>query len=186
MCPDAPRPSRPPTTAVGSAPFARVDPCAASFSVYAATKVTLRSLTRSRAAERVTRGIRVNVVAPGPVETPGLTGLADGPRATEQLSAGRRRRPTWSGRSADLSGRRTRTAPHVVRAERRALRPGAGRSSGSPRMAEPPAVGDRGGIGRPTRPYLPSPAEGAPPCPNATPSSAACTTWAWRPGSADR
>ncbi|MGJ5760797.1 SDR family oxidoreductase [Streptomyces galbus] len=89
----------------GGPPFARVNPCAASFSVYAATKASLRSLTQSRAAELVTRGIRVNAVAPGPVETPGLTGLADRPRATEQLSAVRGRRPTWSGQSADLSGR---------------------------------------------------------------------------------
>jgi NAD(P)-dependent dehydrogenase (short-subunit alcohol dehydrogenase family) len=39
-------------------------------SVYAASKAAVRSLGRSFAAELVDRGIRVNVVSPGPVETP--------------------------------------------------------------------------------------------------------------------
>jgi NAD(P)-dependent dehydrogenase (short-subunit alcohol dehydrogenase family) len=45
--------------------------------VYAATKAALRSLARSTAAALVPKGIRVNVVAPGPIETPifGRTGL---------------------------------------------------------------------------------------------------------------
>jgi NAD(P)-dependent dehydrogenase (short-subunit alcohol dehydrogenase family) len=50
----------------------------ASGSVYAATKAALRSFTRSVAAELVERNIRVNAVAPGPIETPifGRTGLS--------------------------------------------------------------------------------------------------------------
>lgn len=39
-------------------------------SVYAATKAAMRSLTRSFAGALVERNIRVNAVAPGPIETP--------------------------------------------------------------------------------------------------------------------
>jgi NAD(P)-dependent dehydrogenase (short-subunit alcohol dehydrogenase family) len=47
-------------------------------SVYAASKTAIRSLARSWAAELVDRKIRVNVVAPGLTETPGLKGLFSG------------------------------------------------------------------------------------------------------------
>jgi NAD(P)-dependent dehydrogenase (short-subunit alcohol dehydrogenase family) len=42
-------------------------------SIYAATKAAVRSLARTFAAELVDRGIRVNVVSPGPIETPILS-----------------------------------------------------------------------------------------------------------------
>jgi NAD(P)-dependent dehydrogenase (short-subunit alcohol dehydrogenase family) len=42
----------------------------ANGTVYAATKSALRSFTRSIAAELVERGIRVNAVSPGPINTP--------------------------------------------------------------------------------------------------------------------
>lgn len=47
-------------------------------SIYAASKAAIRSLGRSWAAELLDRGIRVNVVAPGLTETPGLTDLFSG------------------------------------------------------------------------------------------------------------
>ncbi len=45
--------------------------------VYAATKAAVRSFARTLTTELVSRGIRVNVVSPGPIETPifGRTGL---------------------------------------------------------------------------------------------------------------
>ncbi len=47
-----------------------------AFGAYAASKAAIRSLGRTWAAELVGRKIRVNTVVPGPVETPGLKGLA--------------------------------------------------------------------------------------------------------------
>jgi NAD(P)-dependent dehydrogenase (short-subunit alcohol dehydrogenase family) len=48
----------------------------ASFSVYSATKAAVRSLARSWVLELASRRIRVNVVSPGPIATPGLAALA--------------------------------------------------------------------------------------------------------------
>ena len=53
-----------------------------SFGVYAASKAAVRSFGRTWAAELVGRNIRVNTLVPGPVETPGLAGLA--PEGEEQ------------------------------------------------------------------------------------------------------
>ncbi|EJL83998.1 SDR family oxidoreductase [Pantoea sp. BIGb0393] len=47
----------------------------AGFSVYSASKAAVRNFARSWALDVKDRGIRVNVVSPGPVHTPGLGGL---------------------------------------------------------------------------------------------------------------
>ncbi|KXF56457.1 short-chain dehydrogenase [Rhodococcus sp. SC4] len=46
--------------------------------VYAASKAAVRSLARTWSNELKSRGIRVNTIAPGPVDTPGLETLAGG------------------------------------------------------------------------------------------------------------
>jgi NAD(P)-dependent dehydrogenase (short-subunit alcohol dehydrogenase family) len=50
----------------------------AGASVYAATKAAVRSFARTLTSELIDRGIRVNVVSPGPITTPifGRTGLS--------------------------------------------------------------------------------------------------------------
>ncbi|EKN6149868.1 SDR family oxidoreductase [Yersinia enterocolitica] len=47
----------------------------ANFSVYSASKAAVRNFARSWALDLQGRGIRVNVVSPGPVKTPGLEEL---------------------------------------------------------------------------------------------------------------
>jgi NAD(P)-dependent dehydrogenase (short-subunit alcohol dehydrogenase family) len=47
----------------------------ANFSVYSASKAAVRNFARSWALDLKDRAIRVNVVSPGPVRTPGLGGL---------------------------------------------------------------------------------------------------------------
>ena len=49
----------------------------ANTTVYSSTKAALRSIARPAATDLIPRGIRVNAVAPGPIETPifGKTGL---------------------------------------------------------------------------------------------------------------
>ncbi|VEB00130.1 3-oxoacyl-ACP reductase [Klebsiella pneumoniae] len=64
----------------------------ANFSIYSASKAAVRSLARSWALEVSDRGIRINVVSPGPVRTPGLGGAGGGggPPGLVRCSGGRR------------------------------------------------------------------------------------------------
>jgi NAD(P)-dependent dehydrogenase (short-subunit alcohol dehydrogenase family) len=52
---------------------------AAAMSVYSATKAAVRSFARCWTVDLKDRGIRVNAISPGPIETPGLAGLAPNP-----------------------------------------------------------------------------------------------------------
>lgn len=47
-----------------------------AFGVYAASKAAIRSFSRTWANELRGRGIRVNTLVPGPIDTPGIAGLA--------------------------------------------------------------------------------------------------------------
>jgi len=48
-----------------------------AFSVYSATKAAVRSFARTWTTDLKDRGIRVNVISPGPIKTPILDGLAE-------------------------------------------------------------------------------------------------------------
>lgn len=58
---------------------------APAFSLYAATNAAIGSFGRTWATELIPRGIRVNTVIPGPIETPGLTGLAPAGQSQQLL-----------------------------------------------------------------------------------------------------
>ncbi len=58
---------------------------AEAFGVYAASKAAVRSFARTWANELKARGIRVNAITPGPVDTPGITGLAPDQQQADQL-----------------------------------------------------------------------------------------------------
>ena len=57
------------------------------FGVYNATKAAVRSLARTWAFELRARKIRVNVVAPGPIDTPAIAELAGGEEETKQFKS---------------------------------------------------------------------------------------------------
>jgi NAD(P)-dependent dehydrogenase (short-subunit alcohol dehydrogenase family) len=71
----------------------------ANLSVYNATKAVLRSFARTWTTDLKRRGIRVNVVSPGNIDTPGLQGLARtdsaglNERYRDQIPLGRVGRP---------------------------------------------------------------------------------------------
>ena len=56
-----------------------------AFGLYAASKAAIRSLGRTWATELADRKIRVNTIVPGPIETPGLTGLAPADQTQDLL-----------------------------------------------------------------------------------------------------
>ncbi|MFE1934274.1 SDR family NAD(P)-dependent oxidoreductase [Streptomyces sp. NPDC059474] len=69
----------------------RADDGVAAFGTYAASKAALRSFARTWANELKDRNIRVNVVSPGTIDTPGLDGVAataDAPVTKAQFAAG--------------------------------------------------------------------------------------------------
>ncbi|PJE95786.1 short-chain dehydrogenase [Streptomyces carminius] len=68
----------------------RADDGVAAFGTYAASKAAVRSFARTWANELKDRGIRVNVVSPGTIDTPALDAVAagDGPVTKAQFAAG--------------------------------------------------------------------------------------------------
>jgi NAD(P)-dependent dehydrogenase (short-subunit alcohol dehydrogenase family) len=58
-----------------------------AFGVYSATKAAVRSLARTWTNELKDRQIRVNVVSPGPIDTPGVDGLVQDAEQAKQLKA---------------------------------------------------------------------------------------------------
>ena len=73
-------------------------------SVYSATKAALRSFARTWTTDLKARRIRVNVVSPGPIDTPGLQGL-NGTDSQGLANAFRDRVPLGRvGRAEDIAG----------------------------------------------------------------------------------
>jgi NAD(P)-dependent dehydrogenase (short-subunit alcohol dehydrogenase family) len=58
-----------------------------AFSVYSATKAAVRSFARSWTIDLKDRKIRVNAVSPGPIETPGFSGLAQNEEQEKQIKS---------------------------------------------------------------------------------------------------
>jgi NAD(P)-dependent dehydrogenase (short-subunit alcohol dehydrogenase family) len=60
----------------------------AAFSVYSATKAAVRSFARTWTSDLKGKNIRVNVISPGPIDTPAINGLGGTEEETKQLKAG--------------------------------------------------------------------------------------------------
>jgi len=58
-----------------------------AYSIYSATKAAVRSFARTWTTDLKDRGIRVNVVSPGPIDTPLLNSIFSSPEATKALAA---------------------------------------------------------------------------------------------------
>ena len=56
-----------------------------SFSVYSATKAAVRSFARTWTTDLKARGIRVNVISPGPIDTPIFNSMGAGKEELDQL-----------------------------------------------------------------------------------------------------
>lgn len=59
-----------------------------AFSVYSASKAAVRNFARSWVLDLKQRQIRVNAISPGPIDTPGLNGLAATEEQMRQVKAG--------------------------------------------------------------------------------------------------
>jgi NAD(P)-dependent dehydrogenase (short-subunit alcohol dehydrogenase family) len=59
-----------------------------AFSVYAASKAAVRSFARSWTVDLKPRRIRVNVISPGPIDTPILDGLAPTKQGVDEIKSG--------------------------------------------------------------------------------------------------
>jgi len=59
-----------------------------AFSVYSATKAAVRSFARTWTVDLKDRKIRVNVVSPGPIDTPGVDTLAKTEAERKELVKG--------------------------------------------------------------------------------------------------
>jgi NAD(P)-dependent dehydrogenase (short-subunit alcohol dehydrogenase family) len=59
-----------------------------AFSVYSATKAAVRSFARTWTVDLKDRKIRVNVISPGPIETPGIDGIGLTDEQVREFKAG--------------------------------------------------------------------------------------------------